>query len=103
MPSQRAKEKTYLVIPFEEKERAKQAAGRLDDDSFALGFDKDHTLWYAKIGTDLSKVSAWLPDSSKIPTDPMTQPIKETFGQFLKENGLQLEGLPQNGRSKTPC
>lgn len=60
-----ADKNTYLVVPFEEKDEAVKAAGKLPDGSNAITFDGDNKLWYAKPGADLSKVSQWAPDPAK--------------------------------------
>jgi len=88
-----ATEKTYLAVPFEEKDDAKASAGRLKDGSNALGFDDEHKLWYAKPGADLAKLNRWMPDTQKTQQNSRTDPVQE-FGAALQAAGFELDGLP---------
>lgn len=51
-----AKEKTFLAVPYKEKEQAKKLGAK---------WDKDNKLWYAPEGTDLSQLSTWLPEKAR--------------------------------------
>lgn len=84
-----ATENTPLYIPYEEKEAAKQAAGKLDNGANAIGWDKENRSWYAKPGCDLNAVKQWA-------NDPLAQASsllpQEEFSRFLAEQGLIVDG-----------
>ena len=52
LPERPAAEKTFLSVPYKEKEQAKQ---------FGAKWDKEAKSWYAPEGTDLSKLRDWMP------------------------------------------
>ncbi|WP_029808360.1 DUF5710 domain-containing protein, partial [Vibrio parahaemolyticus] len=92
---QMAKKQTYLVVPYEERNQAVKAAGKLQDGNNALHFDEKNKLWYAKEGADLSKVKQWLPDASKAnSTTSEKDPVVE-FSEALKDAGFELNDLPE--------
>lgn len=82
-----AQEKTRLNLPYREKEEAKKLAPN------QLLWDKAEKSWYAKPGTDLSKLSKWLPENTVSRQEPPQDPRAE-FADALKDAGLQVEGLP---------
>jgi antirestriction protein ArdC/phage/plasmid primase-like uncharacterized protein len=82
-PPAPAKEKTFLAVPFREKERAKAAGAKWDGKA---------KLWYAPEGTDMTKLGTWLP--SKDPSPAQTMDPKEEFAQALRAAGLELQGAP---------
>ncbi|MGY5732289.1 LPD7 domain-containing protein [Vibrio chemaguriensis] len=92
---QLAEKQTYLVVPYEERNHAVKAAGKLPDGQNALKFDDENKLWYAKPGTDLNKVNKWIPDPNRArSTTSESDPVVE-FSETLKEAGLVLKGLPE--------
>ena len=52
LPERPATEKTFLSVPYKEKEQAKR---------FGAKWDKEAKSWYAPEGTDLSKLRDWMP------------------------------------------
>ena len=78
-------EKTFLAVPYKEKERAKK---------FGAKWDKDNKLWYAPEGTDLTPLAAWMPEKTPAPEPPMSpsMPPQEEFARALEEAGLDLRG-----------
>jgi len=90
-----ADKNTYLVVPFEEKDEAVKAAGKLPDGSNAITFDGDNKLWYAKPGADLSKVSQWAPDPAKANSTSAENDPQVEFAQTLEAEGFVLDGLPE--------
>lgn len=76
-----AKEKTFLAVPYKEKERAKK---------FGAKWDKENKLWYAPEGTDLTPLAAWMPE--KAPTPEPSMPPQEEFANALEQAGLDLRG-----------
>ncbi len=90
-----AERDTYLVIPFEKKGYAVRAAGKLPSGRNALAFDEENKLWYAQPGTDLSKVSQWLPDPSKANSSTAENDPQVEFANTLESAGFILDGLPE--------
>ena len=84
---------TYLTIPFEQKEQAKTAAGKLADGSNALSYDKAQGLWFAKAGTAIAKVKPWLPKPEQFDTPTHQDPNIE-FTQVLEAAGFILPEAP---------
>ena len=76
-----AKEKTFLAVPYKEKERAKKLGAK---------WDKDNKLWYAPEGTDLTPLAAWMPEKAPVPEPAM--PPQEEFAHALEQAGLDLRG-----------
>lgn len=85
VPATPAREKTFLAVPYKEKERAKK---------FGAKWDKDNKLWYAPEGTDLTPLAAWMPEKTPEKThapEPFMPP-QEEFARALEEAGLDLRG-----------
>jgi len=85
-----AKERTWLAIPFEEKEEAKALAGNLSTGKSALGFDKETKCWFAHPGADLDKLQRWIPDSTQ-PRQTDSKDPREEFAEAMEEAGLSLD------------
>lgn len=81
VPAAPAKEKTFLAVPYKEKERAKK---------FGAKWDKENKLWYAPEGTDLTPLAAWMPEKAPVPEPSM--PPQEEFANALEQAGLDLRG-----------
>jgi len=85
--SQPAAAKTFLNVPFKEKDQAKAAGAK---------WDRTEKRWFAPEGTDLKPLDQWLGDKGKEPatkSSPVLNP-REEFGQALRDAGLALEGEP---------
>ena len=83
-------DRTYLAVPYAEKEQAKasaQAAG------FKLQWDKENKAWFAPAGADLSKMEQWKTDSARVQT-PTTKSAEDQFADALKGAGLIVDGQP---------
>lgn len=78
-----AKEKTFLAVPYKEKNQAKKLGAK---------WDKENKLWYAPEGTDLNQLSAWLPENAKAPEPVRTLSPQEEFALALERAGLDLRG-----------
>ncbi len=74
-------EKTYLAVPYHQKNQAKAAGAR---------WDRQAKLWYALPGADLAKLEAWLPRQSPQAT-PTLSPQDE-FARAIEAAGLDLGG-----------
>lgn len=92
--------RTYLTITPDSKKDALRAAGRLDDENYALEYDRSEKLWFAKPDADLEKVKPWLPENAvsqlnQTTTDNLTP--AEEFAQVLKDAGFILpkNSLPE--------
>ncbi len=77
-----ATEKTFLAVPYAEKNQAK---------AFGAKWDAGQKSWYAPEGVDLSKLQAWLPDKQRVAPAPAMSPEQE-FAQALSDAGLDLRG-----------
>lgn len=75
-----AQEKTYLYVPYEEKNQASNLGAR---------YDPDIKMWYAPIGSDLDKFSEWR-------NPPIQSHIshEREFAEFLSSMGANLQGNP---------
>lgn len=74
-------EKTYLAVPFKDKEEAK---------SLGVKWDKTAKSWYI-LGEVTDKVRKWLPENNPSPQDPALSP-KEEFANFMRDMGLVVSG-----------
>ena len=83
VPANPAQEKTFLAVPYKEKEQAKKLGAK---------WDKESKLWYAPEGADLNQLSAWLPENTKAPEPVRTLSPQEEFAQALEKTGLDLGG-----------
>lgn len=81
VPADPAKEKTFLVVPYAEKEQAKKLGAK---------WDKDSKLWYAPEETDLAPLVAWMP--KKAPSPEPAMPPQGEFANALEQVGLDLRG-----------
>lgn len=77
-------QRTYLAVPYREKDQAKAAGAR---------WDKEAKRWFAPEGADPAKLAAWMPENRPSTPDVPADP-REQFAEALKENGLQIDGLP---------
>ncbi|EPR3147585.1 zincin-like metallopeptidase domain-containing protein [Campylobacter jejuni] len=77
-----ATKKTYLYVPFSEKELAKKAGAK---------WDKESKMWYAPKGADLNKLTQWL--NAKEETQIFSN-VYDEFKTFLEKAGLNIEGQP---------
>ena len=75
-------EKTYLSVPYEQREAAK-AAGAL--------WDKKAKVWFA-IGTEVPDGLTQFLQANRV--EPSREDPRTAFGKFLRDNGAQLQGLP---------
>lgn len=78
-----APEKTYLAVPFKEKEAAKKLGAK---------WDRNAGLWYAPEGTDLAPLAKFIPEKTPAPTKEINPEAE--FAQALENAGLKIDGLP---------
>ena len=80
-PARPAQEKTWLAVPYKEKEQAKRLGAK---------WDRSEKSWYAPEGAKLDQLARWLPEKHR-ETVPALPPQAE-FGRMLEEAGLDLQG-----------
>ncbi|MBV8401893.1 MAG: toprim domain-containing protein [Acetobacteraceae bacterium] len=78
-------ERTYLAVPFQEKDEAKQLGARWDGRLKA---------WYVPAGMDLAAFHPWLPAMGEVYIAVDSDP-REEFAKALRECGLELNGPPE--------
>lgn len=81
LPANPATGKTFLAVPYKEKEQAKKHGAK---------WDKENKLWYAPEGTDLTPLAKWAPEKAAVPEPSM--PPQEEFARALESFGLHLCG-----------
>ncbi|HAX2323295.1 TPA: DNA primase, partial [Escherichia coli] len=83
--------RTWLAVPADEIEDLKKAHPPMNGHTPVL-WDKEHKLWFARPGADLSMLDRWLPRPQEVSmngSDPVTE-----FAQVLENAGLVLKELP---------
>lgn len=84
-----ATEKTFLAVPFADKDDAKTLGAR---------WDKEAKSWYAPEGTDLAPLQRWIPRGNAMMTaGNHHDPIGE-FAQALAAAGLVVENIRADGQ-----
>ncbi|EGC9888848.1 DUF1738 domain-containing protein [Salmonella enterica] len=83
--------RTYLAVPYAEKDQAKAAAKAA---GFKLEWDKEQKAWWAPAGADLTTLARWKADAQRVIQKPAAKSPEEQFAEALKDAGLQLDGLP---------
>ena len=81
-------ERTYLAVPYAEKDDAKQLGARWD------GAEK---AWYVPAGVDLEAFTPWLPAKGSVHIAVDANPA-EQFAEAIRACGLQLDGAAGDGR-----
>ncbi|MCW3476236.1 zincin-like metallopeptidase domain-containing protein [Limobrevibacterium gyesilva] len=82
---QTSEDRTYLAVPYDEK-----------DDAKALGakWDPQAKAWYVPAGVDLEAFSPWLPARGQVHIAVDGDP-REAFALALRESGLCIDGPPE--------
>lgn len=84
VPANPAKEKTFLAVPYKEKNQAKKLGAK---------WDKENKLWFAPEGTGLNSLARWLPVNEHRAPEPLrTLPPQEEFALALEKAGLDMGG-----------
>lgn len=83
-----ATEKTFLAVPFADKDDAKALGAR---------WDKEAKSWYAPEGTDLAPLQRWIPRGNAMTAGNHHDPIGE-FAQALAAAGLVVENIRADGQ-----
>ena len=77
-------ERTYLVVPYADKDEAKAAGAK---------WDRQAKAWFIPAGADLTTLAAWLPPREELRV-ANTPDAREEFADALRNAGLQLNGVP---------
>lgn len=80
-----ASTRTYLAVPFREKDEAKAAAAKA---GFKLEWDKDAKSWAAPAGVDLTALARWMPQEK---SEKIQSPVAELTAH-LRDRGFMLDG-----------
>lgn len=89
--TQRLHEKTYLDIPYQQKDEAKKQVGKLKDGSPGLAWDRDKKSWYAKPGVLKATISPWLPSLQQT---TLQTPVDEFNRALINLGAIVLSGHP---------
>lgn len=84
-PPEIAQEKTFLSVPFEEKDNAKKHGAIWDIKSKS---------WYAPTGTNLAPLKKWLPETQMEKIIESKLSPEEEFASKLQALGLDVQGTP---------
>ncbi|WGO96395.1 zincin-like metallopeptidase domain-containing protein (plasmid) [Pseudomonas viciae] len=89
-------DRTFLAVPFEEKDEAKSVAKA---NGWKLEWDSGMKAWWAPEGADMTGMDRWQAGNTDVvahadPTDKVAV-IKEQFAAALREAGLILDGPPE--------
>lgn len=84
-------EKTWLSIPYKEKDRAKSISGKLADGTPGIAWDKEQKCWYANPGVSIEKIKDWLPENQISPENKSLSPADE-FKEALISLGAIVTG-----------
>lgn len=87
-PENPMSDRTYLAVPYKEKEEAKAEANKA---GFRLQWDKEAKSWFAPAGADLSTMQKWNPDSSRVITETAPDSPKVQLADALRDAGLELD------------
>lgn len=79
-----AESKTWLSVPFDEKDEAKALGAR---------WDRQEKSWFVQAGVALEPFERWLPENRPSRQEPPRDPSDE-FADTLKAAGLRLDGPP---------
>lgn len=85
VPANPAREKTFLAVPYKEKEQAKRLGAK---------WDRENKLWFAQEGADLNRLADWLPAESRTPEPERSLTPQQEFSMALENTGLDLGGEP---------
>ena len=88
-----ATERTRLAIPYEDRNRAIKAAGKLSNGENALELDREAKVWYAKPGANLTRLEPWIYDPNKVEAEKSLDisAVENEFSAWLEERGAILK------------
>lgn len=85
-------QRTYLIVPYRQKDEAKKLA---QDAGFRLQWDKEAKQWFAPEGVDVKQtgLARWLPENTKVEVERPPSP-EVSFAAAIRAAGLELDGAP---------
>lgn len=86
---QLAKEKTYLAVPYAEKNEAKACGAR---------WEKESKSWYLPQGGDLKSVQRWMPKNDHQPSTHLNHDPLAEFADALRDAGLDVHDVQADGK-----
>ena len=89
--SQIATEKTWLIVPYVQREAVKHIAGTLENGKKAVEWDKSAKCWFAHPGANLEPLKPWLLNTTKERQQPALTPELE-FSDTLTSIGSIVSG-----------
>ncbi|EMW1875864.1 DUF1738 domain-containing protein [Salmonella enterica subsp. enterica] len=97
-PEKPMADRTYLAVPFREKDEAKAAAKAA---GFKLGWDGENKAWYAPAGVDLAAtgLARWKVDNANVVNSSEPKPAIDQFYDALRDAGLVVKSgdVPTSG------
>lgn len=84
-------EKTWLCIPYKQKEIAKSTVGKLPDGTPGVAWDNIKKCWYANPGVNIEKIKSWLPELQVTRQEKASSPAAE-FKEALMSVGAIISG-----------
>jgi len=78
-----AASKTWLCVPYAEKDQARLAGAR---------WDRHEKLWFAPTGADLTPLERWMPQPGQEQTPTPAMPPQAEFAEALRAIGIDLKG-----------
>lgn len=78
-------ERTYIAVPFAEKDDAKQLGAK---------WDRAEKSWFVPAGVDTEAFAQWMPAKGSVHIAVDTDPV-EQFSQALRDAGLKVDGAPK--------
>ena len=78
-------ERTYIAVPYAEKDDAKQLGAK---------WDRGEKSWYVPAGADTEVFAQWMPAKGSVHIAVDADPV-EQFAGALRDAGLKLNGAPQ--------
>jgi putative DNA primase/helicase len=86
-PEQPMNGRTYLAVPYREKDQAKALGAK---------WDKEAKAWYAPEGADLAQsgLDRWRVDAPRVVAPPIIDRPEIEFANAIREAGLQIKGEP---------
>jgi len=78
-------ERTYIAVPYTEKDDAKQLGAK---------WDRAEKSWFVPAGVDTEAFAQWMPAKGSVHIAVDADPV-EQFAQALRDAGLKVDGAPK--------